>query len=245
MQVRVVVLHLPCHNIPLAERRSASKPPALPTRGFLLYVCHMELKPQDFFAMEFNVTKLPTSKDTIAWFAPRLDFLKPFNRPDYEIRLMILLFDKKSPLSRIKDIAERAAVACEYARIPYDKKKAEYHPEIVKTASGANEVFNYMCCCFMAHMYSDEYAILKSMEEARLRILPKALNGDTEAFKRLEEIEKNIEKRRGHVLQFMHTPFMLDLNRYIIEDNLKLTAESVAFARKRKEPIYPELSQYA
>ena len=214
-----------------------------------LYFCGMpkkiELQASDFRNMDFPCVMLPKSKSVISFFTPRLDFLNQYERPDYEVRLMLLLFDRNSPLSRIEDLSLRAYEACRFARIDFDRRRQEFPQAAVDIVSGKSDPFNQMVCGFLSLVYGSEYAMIRTMHEQRLNKLAKALAGESEAFKEEEELRVLISKKLNALVKFNHEPFMLNINQHFVDENLLLSAESVAFARKLGQSIYPEFSQYA
>lgn len=207
----------------------------------------MEISKESLEKMYVNPVMVPSRADIIQYYSPKLDFLKKIETENksLKIRLMLMLFDPKSPLSEIRDYGQKSIEACTLLRIEYDKKELSYPDWVKKCCTGADVEFNRMAIIFIACTNSIEFAILEGYSFARLKLAASVMSNDSNARKELAELEKDILARKKSLFGESTSKTMdFNLDDYILESQLDLSPEGIAAMRRDGKDIFMEFSQY-
>jgi hypothetical protein len=205
-----------------------------------------------FSQLSFNVVMLNPGKKVHKVF-PALEWIEKIEVPegmdrDQMLRLVILLFDKGSPLIHYSNSAERAHLACVYSRIVENKKQKIYPEWVTECVSGNVVSFNIIVMYYLSMVENPRVAILQSMRMAALRLSAEIVkDASAKMVLELEKLENEIKKREKELFSAysISDKFHLDIDAFLIDDELDLRPEKMAAYRESGKPIFEEFDVYA
>lgn len=205
-----------------------------------------------FKKLNFNVTAVGLGRNIWDVFTP-LEWVRKIEVPEgYDanlmMRMVILLFDKNSPLLETQNLTERAHEACVYARIVPDRKKKQYPEWVVECASGNVTAFNLMTMYYLSMTEHPRVALLTALRSALLKKSAELMTGtNPKAFSEIEAFEKQIEKREEQLLSgyIVSEKQRMDIDAFLIDVDLDLRPEKMALVRESGKPIFEEFDVYS
>jgi len=207
----------------------------------------MEFKVEDFDKMMVRVMRLPLKFDIkdVEELKNYIEFYKdpaPLLKHQV-IRYIALVYDKNSPLvHHIQDINKRKIKACELCDLPIHKKGHKAHDHLLGVLSCQDPIVNDMIIRYVRCFYSESYAQYIVLQDAYYNEMKKLQLGELKSMSLLEGIEDRLEKLKDRIFNNDRSVNLaVDFNRYIDEEELKLTPEKIAEMLEDGESVYKEI----
>jgi len=204
-----------------------------------------------FRALRYNVAVVPRHHSVKEKFDPhfnwmdRLQFPEEVN-PDAALRMAILLFDPGSPFKTM-NTDMRAHYGAKYSYVDPDKMTKTYPDWVKRCVSMHDTTFKLLVIYYLSMIENTKVATLKALKVGQLHLSQKIMSGDTASGAVLSKIETDIRSReKGLITGYeVSAKFYLDIDAFLIDEDLDLSPEGMAKLREAHKAIFPEFDVYA
>ena len=191
----------------------------------------MEFEKEEFDGLMLPVHTIPMNIDILSKF-PELkkyhDFTEYIDEKNKIIRYIAYLYDKKTPLVRIDNVASRKAEAAKLAG--FEIKDGQYPENVEQMIHCKNPIVNAMIIRYLRLNNNHKFAMLSTTTELLYRNLQGQLNNDDAyTFKDAQAMEKEISRLAEDLTRGdTNSNLMSDLYQMIDLEELGLSPEDIA-----------------